>query len=292
MSIQPNHQNDMFVTFSLLCHYGRLGNQLFQIAATIGAARRNNVSFLFPPWNYSLWMAVPLPQISDPISFECVYEEPEFSYVPIHIQMTTDIRGYFQSEKYFANCREEIRHYFTPGHRLTEEIDRLQDAYFYGIPQEKTCSVSIRRGDYVNNGYYFDLPGSDYYLNALEHFGNEYFFIVFSDGIDWCRDFFSRSEFHKFTFFFVTPTLNIADLFFMSRCRNHILANSTFCWWGAWLNPSPEKRVIAPQEWFGEVLTKRDRPYRQGGYHNTSDLIPDTWQTIHAIPRQHADGET
>ena len=273
----------MYVTFSRLNHYGRLGNQLFQIAATIGTARENHVPFRFPPWGYSSCMAVSLPQAMDPIPVECVYKEPEFSYAPIRIQAATDLRGYFQSEKYFANCREEILRYFTPGHRLADEIDRLREAYFHGIPREKTCSLSVRRGDYVNNRFHFDLSKTEYYLDALRLFGEEYFFLVFSDDIDWCKEFFSRPAFRGFTFIFVAPTRDIADLFLLSRCGNHILANSTFCWWGAWLNPSPDKRVVAPQAWFDGEFTNRDRPFRQGGFHNTCDLIPESWRTIPAV---------
>jgi len=274
----------MLVTFSRLNHHGRLGNQLFQIAATIGTARKNDVPFLFPQWEYSSWMAVPLPQTSDQIPTECVYEEPAFCYVPIRIQAATDLLGYFQSEKYFAHSCEEIRYYLTPEKRLTEKVDALQEKYFHGIPSEKICSITVRRGDYVGLSCFFDLSKTEYYLDAMKLFGEEYFFLVFSDDIPWCREFFSRPEFLRFRFIFVEQTFPIADLFLLSRCNNHILANSTFCWWGAWLNPSPEKRVVAPQAWFDGEYTNRDQPFRlHQGFHDTRDLIPEAWKTIPAI---------
>ena len=105
---------------------------------------------------------------------------------------------------------------------------------------------------------------------------------IFSDDIDWCETYFSRSEFSQNRFTFVRPCHELVGLFLMALCPNNIIANSTYPWWGAWLNSCPGKRVVAPDVWFAGPFLDKSKPYyRERGFHETKDLIPPDWEKIH-----------
>jgi len=87
-------------------------------------------------------------------------------------------------------------------------------------------------------------------------------FLVFSDDIGWCKSTFQRPNIH-----FIEGERDVVDLQLMARCKHNIIANSSFSWWGAWLNPHPGKQVFAPQNWFGSEAL----------HHDTRDLIPENW---------------
>lgn len=228
----------------------------------------------------------PLPQAED-IQVEATHHEPNFCYDPIEIDRSTTLCGYYQSEKYFKNCEEELRGYLTPGERLAEEIRECREKTFRSLNPEKTCSVCVRRGDYVwKSGFFLELAATTYYDNALRRFSYDTEFVVFSDDIEWCRVWFMHERFQGHRFTFAYPPHEMAGLFLMASCKDHIIANSTYPWWGAWLNPRPEKRVIAPGSWFtGTGLDKR-RSYREGGFHDTKDLIPENWEKIPIYHRE------
>jgi hypothetical protein len=101
----------------------------------------------------------------------------------------------------------------------------------------------------------------DYYRNAIAEFSDDTRFLVFSDDIQWCKENFKGDNFH-----FIEGEKDYVDLYLMSLCNNNIIANSSFSWWGAWLNNTPNKKVIAPKQWFGKAKQL-----------NTKDLIPETW---------------
>ncbi|MDR1383071.1 MAG: alpha-1,2-fucosyltransferase [Planctomycetaceae bacterium] len=269
----------MHVTFQELGRRGRLGNQLFQIATTIGIARRNRCKFIFPKWKYSHFFAHPLPQ-ADEVTFEQTYYEQHFCYYPVEIQTSANLSGYFQSEKYFKECEDEIRRYFTPNEKLAAMVAEEQEFLSAQVDVGKTCSVCVRRGDYVGNGYFQELAKTSYYVNAFRQFDPQTEFLVFSDEIDWCRTYFKQECYRPYRFTFANPVHKLSGLFLMASCRNHIIANSTYPWWGAWLNSSKNKRVIAPDTWFDGFITTQGKAYTEGGFHDTKDLIPESWEKI------------
>jgi hypothetical protein len=173
--------------------------------------------------------------------------------------------GYWQSEKYFAECANEIRAELeleeAPSQRNRELIEK--------VGATNSLSLHVRRGDYVSHeatGRFHGLMPVSYYLEAVElvteQAGRAEIF-VFSDDIDWCKRELAIPG-HKLHYVDHNAR-GSEDLRLMSSCRHHILANSSFSWWGAWLNPDPEKIVVAPVRWF------RD------GSIDTSDLLPDGW---------------
>jgi hypothetical protein len=169
------------------------------------------------------------------------------------------INGYWQSEKYFWHIREKIRQAFQFPPAVDEQNIRLLEQ----IRLSNAVSMHVRRTDYINGLNWGLQPG--YYHNAIEllksRVDNPQFFI-FSDDIPW-----ARQNFKGDNFFFVdfnSGENSFRDMQLMSACDHHIIANSTFSWWGAWLNPSPGKIVVAPDVWLPHI-------------NGTRDIIPAGW---------------
>lgn len=176
------------------------------------------------------------------------------------------LTGYWQSEKYFKDIEHLIRQDFTFRHPPDPENQKLARI----IANTNSVSLHIRRGDYVSNPRFFRKFGVcslEYYQNAVakiaEKTSGPHFF-VFSDDIDWARG--NLRLQYPLTFVAHNGAdKDYEDLRLMSLCRHHIIANSSFSWWGAWLCTYPPKIVIAPQKWFNKADC------------DTSDLIPGSW---------------
>lgn len=273
-TLMPVRRGNKLVTFRFLGHLGRLGNQIFQIAATIGIARNNACPFVLPNWDYSRHFANPFPQTSfRPRARR--RRETGFGYQEIVIDRPTELYGYFQSERYFKRCADEIRGYFQPHPKLAAMLER----HFGDLLAPDTCSVHLRRGDYVGNSNFVDLSATDYYARAFEQFSPDTRFVVFSDDSEWCR-----ARFGDERFVYVEALSEIEDLILMSWCRGHIIANSSMSWWGAWLDGRADKKVIAPTRWFAGAHTDPRLRFHtrldgnlMSGYFETKDLIPQEW---------------
>ena len=124
--------------------------------------------------------------------------------------------------------------------------------------------MHIRRTDYVTSNGYHPVQSIEYYKNALDIIGGYESLYVFSDDINWCK---SNLRFKDMTF--VQNSEDIDDLWMMSLCKNNIIANSSFSWWGAWLNDNPNKKIISPKMWFGEQTNL-----------NSDDISPISWVKI------------
>ena len=234
-----------FVTFSKLGHHGRLGNQLFQIAAVLGYALEHRISAELPIWvcNYSgleHWRHFPLLNAGKgytmPLMGATVYNEPSYRYTPTpELDTSIDLHGYFQSSKHFLGHDDYIRSMLTP---VAPYIPRKLN--------EQSLAIHVRRGDYLKTPH--GCLGMDYYLNAIEmmdSFGKIKHINVFTDDVDWCRKNFKdkRASFHSHE----NPVVDLAKMVAHQRI---IIANSSFSWWGAFLS-HPYKIVISPDRWFG-----------------------------------------
>jgi hypothetical protein len=157
--------------------------------------------------------------------------------------------GYWQNETYFAPIRHELLEELVPASPLSlpaqQELQNFNDEPF--------ISIHVRRGDYVTDpvaARIHGFLGVDYYLRALDVIRDllqaNYRLAVFSDDIPWCED---NLAVPKGTLFVKHTQGGIEDLYLMSRAAHHIIANSSFSWWAAWLNRSPSKVVIAPRKW-------------------------------------------
>ena len=242
---------EYIVTYPKLGSFGRLGNQLFQIAATVAYAQRTGRKATFTRWyckrdqvayadyfEHSLDYREPPAQMT-PFTEHVPYEAP----IP-DLAGHVSLRGYFQSESYFANCPGRIRHFFTPKSSLEASLRSKWAGALHGI----TCSIHIRRGDYLNLSHLYPTCTVEYYRRAMDYMMTQgtHQFLVFGDDLDWAREALHGAPAPTR---FISGQSGIEDLFLMSFCDNHIIANSSFSWWGSWLNRNPAKCVVAPSEW-------------------------------------------
>jgi len=257
------------ISFLKLGQFGRFANQLFEISATIGTALKYNTDYTFNHWKYNKYMENPIP-VGGNKDF-LYYNEPCFHYKEIKFtdyKKNWDLKGYFQSEKYFENYRDVIRKQFD----LRKSYkDYIKNKYSF-LKYDNTCSIHIRRGDFLELKQYHNILPLEYYNRAIEKLYSiakvDINFIVCSDDIEWCKKFLPRLNV-KLTF--IENEEDIIDLNILSMCRDNIMSASSFSWWGAWLNNNPDKRVIAPVDWFGPLYKDK---------HDTKDLIPESWIRI------------
>lgn len=264
------------ISFNLLGRFGRLANQMFQYAALLCIARRRGFEFCIPPsdagdlWReHQLFQAFDLPSLKAPginedaprLRAQKFNFDPEIAYA---CPDDVDLLGWFQSEKYFLDYAGLIRTEFA----FREDVTQFCRQAIDGIGPE-TISLHVRRADYVELSDIHPPCDISYYRQALARVPGEAPVLVFSDDLDWCR---AQSLFRGDRFLFSEGRSNIEDMCLMSMCRSHIIANSSFSWWGAWLDPDPGKIVIAPTRWFG--TTGHTSAY------DTSDLVPEAWIRI------------
>jgi len=197
--------------------------------------------------------------------------ERTMSFNPAVLKITDDayIEGYWQSEKYFKHISHTIHNDF----KFKREPDRINKDFLSIINETNSVSLHIRRGDYISNKKTREILGFlgiDYYIRALNLIikkVNKPNFFIFSDDIPWARENIKAD----FPFHFIEHNgadKEYEDLRLMSNCKHHIIANSSFSWWGAWLGSNPKKIIISPKKWFNQL--KMD----------IHDLIPDSWIQI------------
>lgn len=188
---------------------------------------------------------------------------PHFNQNMLKISDNVYLKGYWQSEKYFKGIENIIRQEFTLKPKQQNAINKK---LLQIIEKTESVAVHIRRKDYILSKTHQICP-LNYYYSAIKKLAkvtkNPHFFI-FSDDIEWAKNnlelnypviFVSNSQKNK----------NWEDLILISKCKYQIIANSSFSWWGAWLNTNLNKIIIAPQRWYND-------PNR-----NTKDLIPKQW---------------
>jgi hypothetical protein len=193
-----------------------------------------------------------------------IYNEPFFNFQEIpFIEGNVLLNGYFQSEKYFKEHSKEIRELFS----FPDEYKNSIKEKYNNLLEGTTCSIHIRRGDYLKFPDHHPVQTINYFMKAIRKMPEESLFVVFSDDISWCKDNFPNIE---DKFIFIEGNKDYEDLSLMSLCKNNIIANSSFSWWGAWLRKDNDKIVIAPQKWFGNA----------NNHNNTNDLYCENWMTI------------
>ena len=232
---------------------GGLGNFLFQISAAYSISLRDNREFIVDVSDLSEGhssLSLYYDNIFKKIKFTQNYDnyvvhEPmqpvQYSEVP-NPNLNLKLKGYFQNEKYIKHIRKEILELF--------EIDEITNNYllekYSNILLTENCSIHIRRGDYLKSNGFHPIQSIEYYKQSISIIGENVNYLIFSDDIEWCEsnlDFITNKT-------YITNNLDYQDLYLMSMCENNIIANSSFSWWGAWLNKNNNK-VIYPSSWFG-----------------------------------------
>lgn len=279
---------------------GGLGNQLFQYAAGIGLACHlktglitNITDLLAPDKVLGTYRTFKLNYLNEPpvinnrvnekkiiqktkkilqklnIGSDKLYKEKFFHYNPAFWMETGNvlITGNFQSEKYFLPYKSIVLDKLQFNKSLLSLSDK---ELLTKIMSAESLSVHIRRGDYLSNKIANDVLGVlpvAYYENAYEEIlkkSRPKTIFIFSDDIKWAKE---NLRFINEVTFVESKGNNsdLCDFILMQHCSHNIIANSSFSWWAAYLNPNPNKIVIAPKRWFNKA------PY------DTKDLIPENW---------------
>jgi len=242
------------LSINRLGNLGRLANQMFQYASLKGIARNRGYDYCLPPRKY-FGVNDDNVKNSDVILYDVfpnILKSNRFEFNQANVLMErrhdfdeelflncpdgVDLLGYYQTEKYFKHIEDEIRKDFSFDQELLDTCN--------GFIEGDTISLHIRRGDYVVNPNH-PTQTMEYYEEALSKLP-ELPVIVFSDDSEWCKQ---QKLFDNDRFMIAEGNTTDCDLCLMSLCKYHIIANSSFSWWGAWLANS--KQVIAPKNWFG-----------------------------------------
>ena len=260
------------IGFDRLGKNGRFGNQMFQYAALKGIAKNNNYNFCVPSGpkteedfydeenQHKLFIAFEMSDVKETDDFSAPYvQESSFNFDKELFENCKDninLYGFFQTEKYFKHIEDEIRKDFTFKKNWLEPCKEcFRDDEYIGL--------HIRRTDYVQKQSYHPLCTLEYYERALKELPDIPVMIV-SDDPEWCK---SQKLFESDRFLVSDTGSNIVDMCILSLCKYHVIANSSFSWWGAWLANS--NKVIAPKTWYGSVANLDD-----------SDLVPLNWERI------------
>jgi hypothetical protein len=240
--------------------YGRMGNVLFQAAHTIAFALKNNQEFSFPnrtqdPYWNPLYLQHLVNEKYEQGREDILINEPHYHYAPLEYKKEWDgrqvvLNGYWQSEKYFKDFRNEIIYLF---------------GYPYSI-KEDICSIHARYGDYLMLPEKHILMNEGYLkiaMNTITAKTGITRFKVFSDDIHYFKTNLGRLS----DFEYSANGNEVSDMIEMSCCHSNINSSSTFAWWGSWLNKNPDKVVVTPEKWFQDGWMNM----------NTKDVIPDTW---------------
>jgi glycosyltransferase involved in cell wall biosynthesis len=248
---------------------GGLGNQLFCVASALAYSLENNKHPLFPAISTNTSCAKYAHKFYKNLNYGLdlniyhnTYREKKFSYDPIpFMDGNIKLAGYFQSFKYFETHKEEIFEMLNIGN-IKKDVRKKYGDY------SNLVSLHVRRGDYLKLSHYHHNLDIDYYKRAVNIIGPELRFVVFSDDIEWCKKNFNFIK--NVTYHNPLDSHDYEDMMLMASCRHNIIANSSFSWWGAFINSSEDKIVVAPKRWFGPNYKDKD----------TKDLYCDGWKIL------------
>ena len=262
------------ITFNKLGSYGRFGNQLFQYATLFAIGKRKNCDIGVPYEKANIlneYNKFCLPECfiklnakDSSTTFPLYFiQEKDFTFQPglFGIPDGSDILGYFQTEKYFVDYRDQLLNEFTFKPEIYKNAINARS-----ITKEPVISLHIRLGDYLKLQDTHPVCSIEYYKEALDTLPDDLLVYIFSDEPQKAQDIFNDLG-RKIVF----PEMksNYEDMCLMTMCDYHIIANSSFSWWGAWLSNS--KKTISPAKWFGGSPTAPK---------NWSDVYCKEWVVI------------
>ena len=278
------------IGYNRLGSNGRLGNQMFQYAGLRGIAAKRGYDWCIPPENYQhrdnygLFETFEMTNVKESnIGFVSgsVVQENDFCFTQDFFDACPDevsLDGYFQTEKYFNHIRDEILEDFT----FRSEYLKPCNEYIDSLDQPPIF-LHVRQSDNIGREEYHPILPISYFEDALSNWSDDTPCFVFTDDLEWCKsqDYFKQDRFlfnenaERYSYQTVDGTgqmqntlLPQTDLCLMSLCSGGIVANSSFSWWGAWLQNNRGKIVAPnPKKWFGTAQSHLD----------TSDIVPDNW---------------
>jgi hypothetical protein len=250
---------------------GGLGNQMFQIAHALCEGKKHNVEVKFKPESNGHLqgnnMSTYVDNILKKLKFERFSEylihinESKFTYHELNYPINENVEfyGYYQSSKYFYGYEDFVKEIFEP----SEDIKKYLIENYPNIKEDNTLSIHVRRGDYLINPHIHPTVGLEYINRALEIIGDYSYVFIFSDDLQWVKENLKIKN-----SIFVENLKDYEELWLMSLCKNNIISNSSFSWWGSFLNKNENKKVVSPSIWFG-----------QGGP-DFKDIYEKNWQII------------
>ncbi len=264
-----------FVTSQI---YGQLGNQLFQIAATLAYSWDYQAIPLFPglhnpSWNISYnrdKLFSHLNTSMPPRPVLNLFKESSWcsaERIPFYKDLLID--GYFQSWKHFHHHRTKILKTFSPSLHILSDLSQK-----YGdlLDKPNTVGIHVRtQSKRTHDAGIHPFWGMPYYEKALNLFPQDSIFIICSDRINWCKKHFSPLQRN---FIYAEGNDGISDLFLLSLCKHNILCNSSYSWWAAYLNQHDEAKIIFPKDW-------QEKP--TGINPNPRDFFLDQWTLIDSL---------
>ena len=262
------------IGYNQLGRNGRFGNQMFQYAALKGIARNCGYDFCVPSGpqtesgfhdeenQHKLFMAFDMPNVKQVDMFPAPYRKEVSSTFDEDLfnncEDNVNLYGFFQTEKYFKHIEDDIRKDFNFQNDILEPCVEA-------FGSDELIGLHVRRSDYVQKQSYHPLCTLNYYEEALEfHLPSDLPVVIVSDDPKWCGQ---QEIFESDRFMISESADNLIDMCILSLCKYHVIANSSFSWWGAWLADS--KKVIAPKVWYGPAANLDD-----------SDIVPERWKRI------------
>ena len=233
---------------------GGLGSQMFQVAATCAFAWDNGADPYFPSLAprqssadssiYHVFHRCQINMPKDPITFEWMVST--YGYEPIFFQKNMRITGHAQNERYFAHHRNRLIQLFSPKECDLSHIKRnYQDILDH--PNSVCVHVRYYYGEKPSEPEYRQYD-EEYYEKAMSLFPDNALFVVISDNVNFARHVIPQENRNVV---FIENEKYYIDFFLQTLCKHHIIANSAFSWWGAWLNQNPNKIVVRPEQWRG-----------------------------------------
>lgn len=260
---------EKFITTHLM---GGLGNQMFQIAKAKTEGFIHNTPVYFKPFSFipmeGNQTITYMDNIFRNIEFrENIYpqkriDEINWSYTDLKYDYDTSIMfyGYYQSSKNFKNYSEYIKNLFLP----TEEFKQKLMILYPLIFEKNSVSIHVRRGDYLTISDILPVIEKSYIDKSLKSIGKYSHVFIFTNDKDWVE---KNLDYDKCTI--VTDLNDYEDLWAISLCNHNIMSNSSFSWWGSYLNKNKNKKVCAPSIWFGPK-----------GEQNYKDIYEPDWNVI------------
>ena len=307
-----NKESCAYVSFSEIGRLGRLANQMFQYAALYALADKLNCNMIinFDNENILDLPGVPTHQILNihqafdlsagrenhiptfrQNNWNCIrnesmriynqvfpgdcagwFKENTHHYDPTLFECPPfiNLTGFYQDERYFRHIKDKIKKEFT---FKKEIMDRAKEVTNQALQEnskyDRLAALHVRRTDLLD--IQIPTPSLNYYMEAISQLDPEYKFIVCSDDIKWCKETF---EFMGDRFFFSEEN-HFVDLCMMSLCDHHIIANSSFSWWSAWLSENENKKIFYPDVWWAE---HQDIFYRNGD--GEYGMCPAEWTCL------------
>ena len=245
-------------------HNGYELNRIFKLNLDIASAKER-IILLNKPNNILSKIKNKIYKKNTPTAYFCKNINEAITFNPTLFEMhNIYMYGYYQSEKYFKEIANIIRKDFT----FSKPVDIINQKLINQIGNTESVSIHIRRGDYLNIPNTQNICSISYYKKAinliLKNISNPQFYI-FSNDINWCKQHLQIDN-----AVFISNNIgknSFIDMQLMSCCKHNIIANSTFSWWGAWLNNNPNKIIISPNKWMNDT-------------NGTGDIIPNDWIKI------------